>query len=223
MATLAAESEISLLFSPPAKGQVTVAIPLNWEWISKRFFLSACGLRGAGHITVPDAHELYQMRNMAVEEAKKAGSDWLLFADADMTFAPDALERLLAHRLPIVGGLCREKRPPFSAVLYRTQEVPEGLHYYEPFEPNGEGLIEVAGTGCGFLLIAMQVFDAIEPPYFLPQSSTGGIGEDLWFCELARDAGYRIFVDQSVKIGHLTMAEVVDQEGKAGLKIEKGL
>lgn len=223
MRTLEAEGRELLAPSYPTQGQVTLAVPLNWDWISRDFFLSVCGLRGAEHIVCPDAHELYQMRNMAVEEAKKAGSQWLLFADADMAFPPTALQRLLSHRLPIVGGLCRQRRPPFEATLYKTEETPEKLSYYAPFNPiPGGGLVEVAGTGCGFLLIEMRVFDKLDAPYFLPQSSTGGLGEDLWFCEHARNAGFKIFVDQDVVIGHLVSAQVYDQGGQPAMAILRG-
>jgi hypothetical protein len=73
--------------------------------------------------------------------------------------------------------------------------------------------VEVDATGTGCLLIETRVFLDLQKPYFQftpnPDKEIGGvIGEDIWFCHKAREAGYKIFVDTSVPVGHLSVLNV---------------
>jgi hypothetical protein len=52
----------------------------------------------------------------------------------------------------------------------------------------------------------MQVFDRIDTPWFFYEHNDEGdivTGEDMWFCEQAKKAGYGIWCDPSVEIKHL--------------------
>ncbi len=64
-----------------------------------------------------------------------------------------------------------------------------------------EDLIECDGVGGGCLLIHRRVFDAIEKPYFKCNPDTF-IGEDFYFCRKAREAGFKIYLDPSILLGH---------------------
>ena len=58
----------------------------------------------------------------------------------------------------------------------------------------------------------MEVFYNLPAPWFqFVKTDQGTIGEDFWFCQEARKAGYKIFVDTSVPSGHLATIEVTDQ------------
>jgi hypothetical protein len=56
-------------------------------------------------------------------------------------------------------------------------------------------------------MIDMEVFDKIPKPWFMDDKAPEGlppIGEDIAFCQIAKEYGYKIFVDTSIPAGHLT-------------------
>lgn len=124
----------------------------------------------------------------------------LLFIDDDMQFPPDALERLLAHDKPIVGGLCHARRPPWNPMLAKRAGPLYGFEYDHP----STGLVEVDATGAAFLLVKREVFETMFASWWKPR---GTLTEDFSFCVGAKEAGYSIFVDVGLDIGHV--AEVV--------------
>jgi hypothetical protein len=81
--------------------------------------------------------------------------------------------------------------------------------------------VEVDATGMAFTLITRRAIEAMVPgwPTFEERQSmppppvfkwTGELGEDFLFCREAKAAGLRIFVDTSVKVGHV--AEITVDE-----------
>jgi len=119
----------------------------------------------------------------------------LLFADTDQVFTPDDFTRLLGHDLPVVAGVAvaedrQLKWKPLDG------EPPEGR----------TGLHEAEYVGCGFMLIKRDVLEAVgEWPFRqgLDPQSQGSIGTDVYFCRTARAAGFAVWADADVKIGHI--------------------
>jgi hypothetical protein len=165
---------------------------------------------------------LTSQRNEAVQRMR---GDWLLFIDDDMVWQPDAVGRLVATRekfdLDIVGGLCFRRSEPYAPTLY-MRERPDSGGYNFLEEWAEDEVVEVDATGCAFLLIHKRVFEMIAggpmPPYEI-RAREGGpppnyfrwegtLGEDLRFCQDAKAAGARIWVDTSVHIGHVTEVKV---------------
>lgn len=152
-------------------------------------------------------------RAFAVNDAAKADPSipritHLLWIDDDMVFKPDALQRLLAHDLPIVGGLCHNRRAPYMPILLYKSPASgsEANHAYLYRYDYPKGLVEVDATGGAFLLVKMEVFEAIEQKFATPGEgpfSQRGSGEDVSFCERAKLCGYPIYVDTTVEIGHI--------------------
>lgn len=131
----------------------------------------------------------------------------VLWLDADMMPPSDAVRRLLAHDLPIVGGLCHGRRAPTFApiLLYREGEEYE-YRYDFP-----RGLVEVDATGAAFLLVKREVFEKIDDAYPTPGEgpfSNLGWGEDVAMCFRAKECGYKVFVDTTVEVKHLGEIEV---------------
>lgn len=134
----------------------------------------------------------------------------LLWIDDDMTFRPDYAARLLAHDLPVVGGLCFNRRSPYHPVLAKSWHPGSGLEegYGWIYDPPHSGLIEVDGTGGAFLLVRREVFEKIGKGGWWDQRDD--ISEDLSFCRRVKEAGHQIFVDCGVEVGHLGQV-VVDR------------
>lgn len=160
------------------------------------------------HLFDPVGFQIEHARNLITQEALNfvPGLTHLLWIDDDMTFEPDAVRRLLAHDLPIVGGLCFNRRHPYSPVLVYFTERGFAFKYDYP-----EGLVEVDATGAAFLLVKKEVFLKIREKYPEGPWSILGIGEDVSFCKRATAVGYKVFVDTTVKIGHISPDIVVDE------------
>jgi hypothetical protein len=186
------------------------------------------------HTWTPDRHIDFTMisqssvltaaRNEAVQKMR---GDWLLFIDSDMTYDADAVQRLVEsreeHDLDIVGGLCFRRSHPYQPTMYMREKPDSGMYnFLESWEP--DSMVEVDATGMAFCIIHKRVFEKIAgtemPPYAarqelgLPQffKWVGQLGEDLRFCQDAKAAGCHIFVDTSIKIGHVGERIVTERE-----------
>lgn len=159
-------------------------------------------------------------RNECVQRMR---GGWLLFIDDDMVWQADAVARLVARYdelkvefpdTPImVGGLCFRRVPPHQPTMYMREQPTAGLYNF--LEKWSTDVVEVDATGMAFVLIEQAVFEAVmggpmlsaeerlaRPPW-LHFEWTAYMGEDIGFCQKAKDAGARIFVDTTIEIGHV--------------------
>lgn len=162
-----------------------------------------------------EGHVLTMQRNEAV---RRMEGDWLLFIDDDMVWQPSDIARIVARReeydCDVLGGLCHQRGAPYQATIYmREQEHSGSYTFIEKWDD--DEIIECDATGMAFCIIHRRVFDRMlgkplpsyeerdkkeEPPFF----TWGKFGEDLSFCQMAKETGSRIWVDTSIKIGHIT-------------------
>lgn len=156
-------------------------------------------------------------RSQMATDALASGFQELMWIDSDVGFEPEAIERLRAHDLPIVCAIYPKKgvRALACHLLPETTEV--------LFGPDG-GLLELAYAATGFLLTRRAVYDAVRKrarlpvcnqrfgrpvvPYFLPLIQRDGeghwyLGEDFAFCARARDAGFKVMADTTVRLRHI--------------------
>jgi GT2 family glycosyltransferase len=147
---------------------------------------------GFGFLSV-ETSDLAYGRTTLARQALEQQADWLLWLDADHSFPPDTLTRLLAHRQDVVGINQPQRVAPHSA----TAVAIDG----SPLVTNDAtiDLVEVASVGMGVLLVAGAALKGVGFPLFV-----GGT-EDRFFCQRLRSAGFRIFVDQalSLEVGHI--------------------
>lgn len=156
-------------------------------------------------------------RNGLVRKALDAGAEWVLFVDDYMLPGPDALERLLARGIDLVGGLYFRRHPPFAVDAARFDpdktERCLGLE-----EIDGSSVRPVDFTGTGFLLIRRRVLEAVGAAARDPSSGLRWApsdypwfecsyelawNEDVEFCTRARDLGFQPYVDTSFVVPHL--------------------
>ncbi len=141
-------------------------------------------------------------RNNMARAALEFEAKYLLFIDSDMHFEADALERLLAHDVGVVGGLSVKTIAPYwvNASVWED-ENPKPIREWE------EGLIDYCdGVGTGFMLINTRIFRAMAKPYFYPFQNKHDLdmGEDYYFCKKVREElREKIYVDTSLWIGHV--------------------
>jgi GT2 family glycosyltransferase len=152
-------------------------------------------------------------RNAGADRALEVDATWLLQIDTDMVFPPDALAQLISRQCKIVGGLYFGKQHPFYNAICGMKN-PEGegyksLDWDHPSEMTG--IKKVDGIGTGFLLVHTSVFRKMRQPYFMfkeiPGQANPG-GEDYYFCEKAMAAGFEVYVDLDLKLGHITEYQI---------------
>jgi hypothetical protein len=166
---------------------------------------------------VPGFSAIDQARNQLATDALAKGFEELFWLDADTEFNADAIDRLRSHNLPIVAGIYPKKgqRALSSRLLPGTKKIVFG---------QGGGLIEIMYAATGFLLTRRQVYDDIQRhwdlpvcnrqfrkptvPYFMPlvvptDQGPWYLAEDFAFSHRARAAGYQIFADTTIRLGHI--------------------
>ena len=158
-----------------------------------------------------------QGRNQMATDALRAGFEETMWIDADIDFHPDAVDRLRAHRLPIVCGIYPQKgkRALACHILPGTRQMVFG---------EGGGLVELLYGATGFMLVERRVYEQMQRklglpvcnerfgaamvPFFQPlvQGYEDGhwyLAEDYAFCQRARECGYRIMADTGVRLWHI--------------------
>jgi glycosyltransferase involved in cell wall biosynthesis len=121
----------------------------------------------------------------SVKKSLELGCEYILFIDSDMSFPPDALVRLLKADKDIVGANYVRRSPPYDSLAKANggdQDV--------------SGVVVVDGLPTGLLLIRSSVFDKLPQPWFdVTWNDEDFLGEDYYFCNLAREHGFKIWMD----------------------------
>ena len=147
-----------------------------------------------------------RVRNYIAHNALKFEMDYLLTIDDDHVFAPDSLSRLIAYDVDIIGALSFIRSADMGggltpSIYKKVQDDPPRYQSIKQWERNS--LIEVDGMGMAFVLIRRRVLEEVSPPWWwIPEEK--GLGEDLYFCNKVRNAGFKIYCDTSVEAPHLT-------------------
>lgn len=137
-------------------------------------------------------------RNQLVDIAVQNGSSHLLFVDSDIQFPPTGIEDLLASNKDIIGGYYNTRR---GNCPVRIKDADGRLVSPSPL-PTEPFKCHVLPTG--FMLIDMEVFDKLHKPYFAVLTHANGtIGEDVYFCKQATDAGLELWCDPRIHLGHV--------------------
>lgn len=132
-------------------------------------------------------------RTSLVKDAIEVGATHLLFVDSDMQFPADALQRLLAHNKDIVGVDYNKRQFPLVPVF----EQPE----------KQDTLYKTKAIGTGLMLIKLSIFEKMKDQawFNFGRNAEGEttLGEDVWFCMTAQDAGFEVWVDPTITVKHL--------------------
>jgi hypothetical protein len=152
-------------------------------------------------------------RNRLVRDFLETDCDELIFLDVDVTWLDCDLKKLIEHDRDIVAGIYPLKNddedyPVLPLLGERWAEL--------------DGCVEVAGVPTGFLKIRRKVLEKLYPTVpqhrskedaygrmlipVLFERTLNGIsrrGGDYEFCRKAREAGFRVYVDPSMQLGHV--------------------
>lgn len=160
-------------------------------------------------------------RSLIVEEFLKSDFTHLFWIDSDIAWAPDDFFRLVgfAGVLEIVGATYPLKKEP---VDFLVNHLKPGTTEYEV---NGLGCVKIASMGIGFTIFQRKVIEKIaaNTPYVRDRMNgtryrdifridrtqraeaeePGPRGEDIAFFDDARAAGFDVWLDPSIQIGHV--------------------
>ncbi len=190
--------------------KLAIGFPLVNEMVRINFFTSFCCMEKSAYTFLlpefphgPWAETLADARNSLVQQAQFEGCSQLFMMDTDQIYPPDTLTKLMSHKKDICGVRVHRRYPPFDPIFLR-KDKDKGYWRISDEEMFSGNLVEVDATGTGALLFNMEIFDKIEDPWFkFTIDSTGRTGEDIYFCEKAKEMGFQIFVDTSIEVEHL--------------------
>ena len=140
--------------------------------------------------------------------------EWLLFLDSDQTPPPDTLTRLLAWNVPIVGAaICARVPDYYPFVGHFAGDGDDELSWHPlPLTPETPALAAVDFCGTGCLLIRRPVLATLGEAWF--QADRDGDSEDRMFFKRVKRAGFPVYADTTLRVGHLTMVSLVVPGGE---------
>lgn len=217
------------------KKTIAICVPIE-KTVPSDFFLNYIGILLGSQkyeikILFSNAFPISVARNELVLEALEKGFDYLLFLDTDMLFPNNIIDLLLNMKKDIASALYFSKNPPYRPIIRKKH----GNSYAVVKQVDLNKIIEVDAVGFGSILIKRQVFEKIQEkeglPFFqLMDARDIPVGEDVYFCEKAGKAGFKIFVNTGLICGHigsiivdekLYYLQLQDDVQKGRAKIEK--
>ena len=209
-------------------------IPAQFTW--SLWALHSEILTGKFNMRLPDDQQVTSMtlirsgkfptdaaRNEICQKALDDGVDALVFIDADHSFMPEAVARLIAANRPVITGRYHVKAPPFQPTLY---VFPKGAHIKGKFKSihYGQGIFPVDRCGAGALVIRREVLQAIGFPWFRyaedPEPPHDlSVSEDFYFCERAQAEGFTIWADWDATFDHISVHPVGEEHRRAYLDL----
>jgi hypothetical protein len=168
-------------------------------------------------------------RNLLAQDMLESSCTELLFIDSDINFEPDDILRLMAWvsdpKKGIVAGVprIRDVNPVYIATLDQDEN--------NELTMNRMGLVRAERVATAFMMVRRDVFETLEREhpewaYYDKRSDRnltcmfdfkvteeGYIGEDFLFCDRARAHGFEVWVDPTIKLGHMGIQEYLGDFG----------
>jgi hypothetical protein len=171
----------------------------------------------------PDRMKYTDARNFCVDvlASEPTLADGIMWVDSDMDPAPDSILRLL-HSATVLSadfysGVYHQRAGDYRPVFYGHvgDDKYKQCEIYEPDKITKEG-----ACGFGFVWTSTKLLKAIEAlPEFdrdqggwFPDHRYSGTSEDLGFGTLARHAGFQLYVDTGIQVGHMGVVQFVTRE-----------
>lgn len=142
----------------------------------------------------------YNLAQTAIRE----GCDKLFFLDADMIVDSDAINKLLALNKPFVGAAYNMRGLPTATNVKTVNEEGKVVSWDLDKMPKEPFKTHAVPTGC--MLIDIPTLLQIPQPWFqVTHKEDGSLdrGEDVWFSEQAQRAGFEVWCDPTIGIGHI--------------------
>jgi hypothetical protein len=202
-------TELSVLFCTPAYGGMVTAAYAG-SCLRLKEELTKIGLAHDWLIGINESL-VTRARNEMTASFLATKHSHMMWIDADIEFELEDVAKLWNMEADIAVGVYAMKKPDkqwFAA--WKDGALVKDLDQFK-------GPIEVEYAGTGFMLIKREVIEALartvpsyEGPngrvpalYMTPIHNDGFESEDYHFCRIAREAGFKIMMDPSVRLGHI--------------------
>jgi hypothetical protein len=171
-------------------------------------------------------------RNSLVNQFLESDCTEMLFVDADINFTHQDVLRIMAlgSDKDILAGAYprRAKDQMFFADIYYNEHG--GVEITE------DGLLRLNRIGTGFMFIRRHVFETLRDKHpewkywvdvekkhhcsFFDFAVTpeGYMGEDYLFCDRACEAGFKVYIDPDINLGHFGSTEFTGNFGQQVLR-----
>ena len=162
------------------------------------------------------------LRNKAVQDAREAGCQYMLMVDPDAvpdryggSFWSEAWPLIQQHPAQVLASPAVGPYPDRLVNVFKRHQGK--LHRLSHKATELSGWHEVDAVGTHLMLVGMEVFDRIEPPYFHDIYTDAAETElvqtqDVYFCEKVRAADMKVMVNFSCWSGHWQNS-IVDPPG----------
>ena len=153
---------------------------------------------------------VHQSRQDMTDRFLETDADYMLWIDDDNIPPEDGLIRLIENKKDIIGGLYFKRRPPYEPLIMMKRRQGIGSERRaDIYRKNTSKPFKVHSTGFGFILIKREVLEMMRAMRVAHFSMKVGLGEDIWFCVQAQGAGFDIWIDPNVEVGHLGEKQLI--------------
>ena len=157
-------------------------------------------------------------RNAACTDALQNGFQWLMFLDDDVVAPPDTFARLSQSNHDIVSGLYYRRQEPICPVAMTMDADGKSTWVTQWNPPNSIVEVDLVGAGC--LLIHRRVLERVQSPWFtweigrddVPKTRSA-MSEDFAFCMKAKQAGFKVHLDTSIRCEHVGLGQSGGADG----------
>lgn len=168
-------------------------------------------------------------RNLLAKDMLDSDCTDLLFIDSDINFEAEDVLRLLAWatdpKKGIVAGVPSVRKAEKTYITTLDQDSNGDLTM------NGMGLVRAQRVATAFMMVRREVFEKMveahpEWTYYDERSKRqlnamfdfkvtdeGYVGEDFLFCDRARELGFEVWIDPTIKLGHMGVQEYMGDFG----------
>lgn len=163
-------------------------------------------------VNITYKREQFRARNNITDAAIANEFDYILMLDDDMIVPPDLVQRLIDHDKDVIGALYFQRGGQYKPVLMNRPDPAPGMHtahFVLPQDPRineNRGLHQFDVIGGGCMLFKTHVFNKILQPYFETERN---LGTDISICGRLKDAGFEIWADTSIELGHVGEKKII--------------
>lgn len=196
------EKELNIMIAIPSMGEVSMmfTVSLVGMILKTKEKYPNCSIRIATVIR----RLIHRSRAELAEKFLETDCNLLMWIDDDNPPQPDDLNKLIEKNLPIVSGLYFKRNAPYEPIIMVERANGVGTERRPDLYRNGsKEPFRVNSTGMGFMLVKREVIEAMKALGIPLFDVRGNVGEDIWFCLQARQAGYDIMIAPDVEIAHL--------------------
>jgi len=172
-----------------------------------------------------------RVRNLIASDFLASDCTDLMFIDSDINFDAEDIFRLMAWNIDpkkgIVAGIPVARKK--GKVYISTLDTDDNEHIFM----DKMGLVRAKRVATAFMMIRRDVFTQLKDAHpewvYHDEKKVGDemiaffdfalkdgnyIGEDFLFCDRARELGFEVWIDPTIKLGHMGVEEFAGSFGE---------